>query len=172
MSQMAVHRIASKKSLTGNAKFKTTTKKQAGTYHVKFDGRGGSIGLKGGDGVLHVIETIKGGLPYKSIDTFHKSTGLPVQAIAEAVQIPPRTLIRRKAQGKLQPDESERLLRISTVFEKAVELFEGDRPAAMQWLRTPQPALGNATPFEFSKTEIGAREVEDVIGRLEHGVYT
>ena len=139
--------------------------------HVKFDNRGGSIGLKDG-ATLKVIESIKAGLPYKSIDTFHKFTDLPVQEIAEAVQIPPRTLIRRKSQGKLQPDESERLLRISTVFEKAVELFEGNAAAAMRWLQTPQPALGNETPFDFARTEIGAREVEDVIGRLEHGVYT
>jgi putative toxin-antitoxin system antitoxin component (TIGR02293 family) len=161
------------------------TKKQSGMHgvkakgiagksfiqRVKFDIRGGSIGLKDG-ATIKVIERIKSGLPYKSIDTFHKFTELSVQTIADAVQIPPRTLIRRKKKGKLLPDESERLLRISTVFEKAVELFEGDRTAAMQWLRTQQPALGNATPFDFSKTEIGAREVEDLIGRLEHGVYT
>jgi putative toxin-antitoxin system antitoxin component (TIGR02293 family) len=138
---------------------------------ITFSTRGGSIGLKDGR-TIKVIETIKAGLPYKSIETFHEHTDLPVQTIAEAVQIPPRTLIRRKAKGKFQPDESERLLRMSTVFEKAVELFEGDRDAAMRWLRTPQPALGNATPFDFARTEVGAREVEDLIGRLEHGVYT
>jgi putative toxin-antitoxin system antitoxin component (TIGR02293 family) len=159
-----------KKHSSREAKPKGPVKRPAG-YDLRFATRGGSIGLKDGT-TLKVIETIKSGLPYSSIDTFHKFTDLPVQTIAEAVQIPPRTLIRRKAKGKLAPDESERLLRMSNVFERAVELFEGDRAAAMRWLRTPQPALGNATPFDFARTEVGAREVEDVIGRLEHGVYT
>jgi putative toxin-antitoxin system antitoxin component (TIGR02293 family) len=148
------------------------TVRRAGTGRfVKFATRGSSIGLKDGT-TLKVIEALKAGFPYESIDTFHKNTDLPVQVIAEAVQIPARTLIRRKSKGKLQPEESERLLRISTVFEKAVELFDGDRTAAMRWLRAPQLALGNATPLDFARTEVGAREVEDVIGRLEHGVYT
>src|SRR5687767_5750943 len=117
---MALYRrAATKKYSSREAKPKASEKKQSVIYKVKFETRGGSIGLKDGT-TLKVIETIKAGLPYKAIDTFHKFTDLPVQTIAEAVQIPPRTLIRRKSKGKLQPAESERLLRISTVFEKAV----------------------------------------------------
>ena len=150
---------------------KNASGKSVSRREQKSTTRGSSIGLKDVT-TLKVIETIKAGLPYKSIETFHEYTELPVQTIAEAVQIPPRTLVRRKSTGKFQPDESERLLRMSTVFEKAVELFEGERDAAMRWLTTPQPALDNATPFDFARTELGAREVEDLIGRLEHGVYT
>ena len=41
----------------------------------------------------------------------------------------------------------------------------------MQWLATPQPGLNAEKPLEFARSEIGAREVEDLIGRLEHGVF-
>src|SRR5258706_218900 len=69
-------------------------------------------------------------------------------------------------------DESERLLRIATVFEKAVDLFEGDLVSARRWLSTPKKALGGETPLSFARTEIGGREVEALIGRLEHGVFS
>jgi len=91
--------------------------------------------------------------------------------IASVAGIAPRTLARRRNSGKFTWDESERLLRISAVFDRAVELFEGDVPAAAAWLTTPQPALGRRTPLAYSRTEVGAREVEDLIGRLEHGVF-
>jgi putative toxin-antitoxin system antitoxin component (TIGR02293 family) len=80
--------------------------------------------------------------------------------------------MRRKASGRLQPDESERLLRISSVFERALELFEGDVQRARRWLSTPSKELDGTSPLDFARTEIGAREVEDLIGRLEHGVFT
>jgi putative toxin-antitoxin system antitoxin component (TIGR02293 family) len=49
-------------------------------------------------------------------------------------------------------------------------LFEGDANAARQWLTAPQPALGGSTPGDYAATELGAREVENLIGRLEHGI--
>jgi putative toxin-antitoxin system antitoxin component (TIGR02293 family) len=72
----------------------------------------------------------------------------------------------------LQPDESDRLLRVSRVFARAIELFEGDDRAARHWLSTPQRALGGAVPLTLAKTKVGAREVERLVGRLEHGVFS
>ena len=63
------------------------------------------------------------------------------------------------------------MLRASTIFDMAVEMFEGDMRAARKWLETPQPGLGGETPLDFASTEVGAREVENLIGRLEHGVF-
>jgi putative toxin-antitoxin system antitoxin component (TIGR02293 family) len=91
--------------------------------------------------------------------------------IAQVLEIPDRTLARRKARGKFARDESEKLLRLSTVFEKAVELFEGDVPSAVAWLKSPKAALEHRTPLDYTRSELGAREVEDLIGRLEHGVF-
>lgn len=60
----------------------------------------------------------------------------------------------------------------STVFDRAVELFQGDEAAASQWLQSPAPALGNVAPLVMAETEDGAREVENLIGRISHGVVT
>ena len=58
------------------------------------------------------------------------------------------------------------------VLGKALELFEGDSRAAERWLSSPKAGLGGAVPSELAKTEAGAREVEALIGRLEHGVFS
>jgi len=59
--------------------------------------------------------------------------------------------------------DRQRLLRNSRVFGQAVELFEGDRDAASEWMFTPQPALGGKTPIDVATTELGSREVENGI---------
>jgi putative toxin-antitoxin system antitoxin component (TIGR02293 family) len=51
-------------------------------------------------------------------------------------------------------------------------LFEGDREAAIEWLGAPRPALGGVTPFSLIASEVGGREVEALIDRLEHGVFS
>lgn len=124
------------------------------------------------DDVPALVRQVEQGFPFRALQQFQKSSGLPMERIAALVRIPPRTLARRKAAGRLHPDESERLLRLSRVFDKAVALFEGDAPAARRWLATPKKALGGEIPLDFARTEVGAREVETLIGRLEHGVFS
>jgi putative toxin-antitoxin system antitoxin component (TIGR02293 family) len=131
---------------------------------VETDGAGGAT--------VQLIKAVNAGFPYEFLDKLSGSTGLTVDTIADTVLIPPRTLSRRKVERRLQPDESERLLRVSNLVSKTVDLFEGDRAAAMNWLQRPQKGLGDGVPLEFAKTEIGARAVEDLIGRLEHGVFS
>jgi putative toxin-antitoxin system antitoxin component (TIGR02293 family) len=97
--------------------------------------------------------------------------GISVARIAAIIGIPERTLARRKTKGRLTADESERLLRISRVFENTVDLFEGDNTNALKWLTTPKKAFENQTPLAYSRTELGAREVENLMGRLEHGIF-
>ena len=133
--------------------------------------RGRTLGLSS-SAVRNVVKQVEAGFPFAALEKFQMASGLPLAEIAGLLRIPPRTLVRRRAGGRLGPDESERLLRISTVFERAVELFEGDVTAARNWLLTPKKALAGEAPLLFSRTEIGAREVEALIGRLEHGVFS
>lgn len=117
-----------------------------------------------------LIRKVKEGLPYSAWERFTRFTGIPNDLAAKIVHIPLRTLSRRKEEGRLQPDESDRLVRVSRIFVRARELFAGATPAARQWLTTAAPALGGATPLEYASTEVGSREVETLIGRLEHGI--
>jgi putative toxin-antitoxin system antitoxin component (TIGR02293 family) len=113
---------------------------------------------------------VRKGLAYSSFVRFQRNTSLSARAIAELIQIPTRTLTRRKSEGKLAPEESDRLVRASRIFGRAMELFEGDSKAARAWLTAAQPALGGLVPLELARTDVGANEVESLIGRLEYGI--
>ncbi len=129
------------------------------------------LGMKSDDPAV-LIDRIRKGLPASAIDRFQKFTGLTTEELSQLVGIPLRSLSRRKKVGRLSPHQSDRLIRASKVFEEAVSLFDGDVEAARDWLQRPQRALGGEKPLTFAQTEIGAREVRDLIGRLEHGVFT
>jgi putative toxin-antitoxin system antitoxin component (TIGR02293 family) len=112
------------------------------------------------------------GLPFTSLRYLTEVMRMTLQDTAEILFMSARTLQRRKTEGRLHADESDRLLRLSRVFGRAIELFEGDSDAALRWMKKPLPALGLVTPLAMSKTEPGAIEVERLIGRLEHGVFS
>ena len=130
-----------------------------------------TLGLNVFDSV-QLVRRIKEGFPFSYLVRFQKSTALSWESIAQIVAIPKRTLARRQHGGRLQPEESDRVWRASTIFDMAVDLFEGDTVAAMKWLQSPQAGLGGEIPLEFASTEVGMREVENLIGRLEYGVVT
>jgi putative toxin-antitoxin system antitoxin component (TIGR02293 family) len=119
-----------------------------------------------------LIRRVDRGFGYRALESMAARSGIVVAELAATVGIPERTLARRKVSGRLTPEESERLLRISMVFESALELFEGDRAAAVKWLHTPRTVFDGQTPMAYSRTELGAREVDNLIGRLEHGVFS
>lgn len=133
--------------------------------------RGASLGLRT-TRTDELIQRIERGLSFQALQSLASVTGLPIRDLASVLGIPERTLARRNAAGKLAPEESERLLRIATVFEKALGLFEGDVKAAVAWLTTPKKVFGGRNPLAYARTELGAREVEALIGRLEHGVFS
>jgi putative toxin-antitoxin system antitoxin component (TIGR02293 family) len=119
-----------------------------------------------------LLHDIQRGLPFRSYDRLARNVGLPADRLLRLVDIARRTLVRRRTEGRFSPDESDRLLRAARVFGAALSLFEGDREAALAWLEEPQPAFGGAVPLELARTEIGAREVEDLAYRLEQGVFS
>ena len=86
--------------------------------------------------------------------------------------IPDRTLERRIADGAmLKIDEADGIARLLRVVTMARETFE-DAGLADSWLRSPNPALGDNIPIRMARTDLGGREVEAVLGRLVHGVFS
>ena len=136
---------------------------------VREHGYAALLGLKSSN-TVQLLEQVETGLPYKALERLQHNIAVSTLQLAELLRIPPRPLARRKSEGRLQPAESDRLLRLSRIFVQALKLFEGDFHGARAWLFSPQPAFAGHTPIEFAKTELGAREVEHVIGRLEHGI--
>jgi putative toxin-antitoxin system antitoxin component (TIGR02293 family) len=132
---------------------------------VHFKKRAGSIGL-GASSTLDLMKQIERGFAFETLLQLEENTGLSLSLLGWIIGIPPRTLVRRKAAGRIEPAESERLLRVSILFEKCVTSFKGDVNAAVAWLTSPKPALNNHPPLLFARTELGAREVEALISRV------
>ena len=122
-------------------------------------------------GTTHLISRIKKGLPLKIFEQLCRNLGIPEKELCRIVKIPPSTLARRKKSGQLSFEESERVFRIGRLYDKALEVFKQPE-LSRKWFREPALALGDVAPLEYSDTELGAKEVEDLLGRIEYGVFT
>lgn len=118
-----------------------------------------------------IIESIKNGLSVNELAVLQTSLDVPLERLAPKLGISRATLNRRMVEGRLEPGESDRLVRFAKLMGKAVEVFETEENAR-RWLTSPQIGLGGAVPLDYAETEVGAREVEDLLGRIEYGVYS
>ncbi|OGA22004.1 MAG: antitoxin [Betaproteobacteria bacterium RIFCSPLOWO2_02_FULL_67_19] len=120
---------------------------------------------------LDWVAVIRRGLPAAALESLTGNLALPQAELGAMLGIPERTLARRKKEGTLSPEESAKLVRLARVVRRASEVFE-TRDAALDWLRRPNRALGGEAPLWLLDTEIGAESVTDLLGRIEHGVFS
>lgn len=114
--------------------------------------------------------TIREGVPASSVKALEKADIVNRDDIR--MIIPDRTLERRiKAQEPLKTEEADGIARLIRVVAHARRVFD-DVDLADEWLRSPNPALSGAVPIRMAATDIGAREVEVILGRIEHGVFS
>jgi len=118
-----------------------------------------------------LIRQIQKGLRFSELETLQNSLHMPFEQLAAKLAISRSTLQRRKAAGRLSPDESDKVIRYSRLVRQAADLF-GDIEKARAWLKHPQYGLGGAVPLDYARTEEGAREVENLLGRMKYGVYS
>lgn len=118
-----------------------------------------------------LIKELKAGLAVQELDDLRSSLDLPMERLVPMLGISKATLHRRKAAGRLDLVESDRVLRFARLLGKAAAVLESVENARL-WLTSPQIGLGGAVPLEYAETEVGAREVEDLLGRIEYGVYS
>src|SRR6266566_3829027 len=109
-----------------------------------------------------LIEVLREGLPVQELDALQVILDVPMEKLGTMLGISKATLHRRKGTGKLDPDESDRVVRFARLMGKAVEVMESEENAR-QWLASPQLGLGGAVPLDYAETEVGAREVEDLL---------
>ncbi|MEN8260787.1 MAG: antitoxin Xre/MbcA/ParS toxin-binding domain-containing protein [Pseudomonadota bacterium] len=122
---------------------------------------------------LDLAELIMLGLPRKAALAVRARLKLSEKELAFSLGVSPRTLQRQaKAEiERLNPAQGDRLYRLARIVAFAEEVFE-DRERAHRWLREPQRGLGNRVPLDLLQSEVGAREVEDLLGRIEFGVFS
>jgi len=118
-----------------------------------------------------LIRKIQKGLRFSELETLQNSIDLPFEQLAAQLAISRSTLQRRKVSGRLSPDESDKVIRYSRLVQQAADFF-GEIGKARAWLKHPQYGLGGAVPLDYARTEAGAREVENLLGRMKYGVYS
>ena len=113
-------------------------------------------------------EHIEAGLPFNALASFIHDQDK--HAVLDALRISKRTFDRRREQGRLLPEESDRLYRLVQLYGLAADVMGSDT-AGRTWMTQPARALDGRTPLETIRNDAGARQVEDLLLRIEFGVY-
>jgi putative toxin-antitoxin system antitoxin component (TIGR02293 family) len=123
------------------------------------------------DHVKMAALALRGLSPLAALDLARR-LGVSQERLSELAQIAKTTLHRRMKENQpLAQDESERVIRLFGLYQRAVEVFEEEKRAT-RWFSSHPKALGGKTPLEFMETEPGARYVEKLLGRIEQGVFS
>ena len=133
---------------------------------------GGKGTVQGSPESLHEwVAALKHGLPAASALAFKDTLRLTNDELADLLGVSARTILRWAPATRLDLVTGDRLLRTARLFAIATDVLE-DEEAAVRWLRSPQNGLGGAVPLALATTDVGARAVETLLGRMEHGVFT
>ena len=116
-------------------------------------------------------DRVRTGLPYQSLESVRERLNLSLPEAAIVLHVPLRTLARRRHGRKLDADESDRLYRLARIAGQAVAVL-GTEEKAATWLRRANRALNGEVPLGLLDTDLGARQIEDVLGRMAHGVVS
>jgi putative toxin-antitoxin system antitoxin component (TIGR02293 family) len=119
-----------------------------------------------------LTELTREGLPVAAFLELSERLGVDKKRLAAILGISERTLSRRLASDqRLTRDESDRTMRLARIFAKAEDTF-GRPEKAARWMQTPNLALGDEVPLELLDTDAGARTVEEVLYRIDYGMFS
>ncbi len=114
---------------------------------------------------------IEQGLEANVLKRFELLFPQSAQGVRTTLKISERTLTRRRQAGRFSPDESDRLYRLISLYLQAADVLESVE-AADHWMTSPALALGNLTPLVCAQNEAGAKQIGDLLVRIDHGVYS
>ncbi|HMO44715.1 MAG TPA: DUF2384 domain-containing protein [Rubrivivax sp.] len=112
------------------------------------------------------------GMPVRSVEVLKRSIAIPDNQLAALLGISEKTLSRaRAANGRLDRVASDRLFRVARIAALSIEVLESVQPA-LHWLKRPQVGLGGKVPLSMLASDAGRDQVEKLLLRIEHGVYS
>ncbi len=119
-----------------------------------------------------IIEGARQGVSTQRVDQLSQLLGLSLKEMAALLQIAERTLHRFRSEGRLDQQASERLLLLDNLAAHGLQVFDDRADALANWLRYPLRELQSQTPFQLLTTISGFSLVDDVLTRIEYGVYS
>lgn len=118
---------------------------------------------------IALSDMIREGLSVRLVERAAKRLGLTERDLTGFGIIAPRTLRHSKAAGRLSAGQSDRVTRFFRIYQKAVDSF-GAGETARAWLCRATRALEGRRPVDLLDTEEGARLVESLLTRIDHGL--
>jgi len=116
-----------------------------------------------------LLARVREGLPFAAAAAVMDRYAISRDGLCAILHLSRRNFLRRRTQTRLSPDESDRLYRLARVLAHANRVFE-DPAASADWIRTPNLALGEQPPLALLDTDLGVEQVDQVLGRIEHGI--
>lgn len=117
-----------------------------------------------------LIEIIRSGIETKYLKKIQEFTGLSDNEMGDVLPISKRQLVRYASEHRLNKEITSHIIQILELYQKGFKLFGTKKFNA--WVRTENKILGSIKPIELMDTSIGIEMIEDIIGRIEHGVYS
>lgn len=121
---------------------------------------------------LAIIEQARQGVPTQQVDQLTGLLQVSYKEMAAVLQVAERTLHRFRGEGHLDEHASERLLLVENLAAHGLLVFDGQADALADWLRYPLRELNGQTPLQLLTTISGFGLVDDVLTRIEYGVYS
>ena len=109
------------------------------------------------------------GLEFGEFEALRRQLDLSLEELSARLGLSRATIEKRKATGRLTPDESGKVVFFARLLGHAVH-FLGGLEEARRWLKAPQRGLHGAVPLDHARTDLGAREVENLLTRLDYGI--
>lgn len=112
------------------------------------------------------------GIPKSSVDQLANYLGVSRKSMAEDIlDLSVKTLERKSPADKLDKRTSSHALEIAKIMQHAYVVFE-DEEKVKQWINRENKALNGMKPLQLFDTLTGLNMVNDVLGRIEEGVYS
>lgn len=120
---------------------------------------------------LDFYDVVSSGIPKLSVDILAEIMEIPMTRMALLLNLSYKTLTRKNIKDLLDPVVSSHTYELSGVIAKGLEVFE-DGDKLNKWLNKENRALKGKKPFDLLNTPTGIRLVNQILGRLEEGVYS
>ncbi|MEM6321239.1 MAG: antitoxin Xre/MbcA/ParS toxin-binding domain-containing protein [Bacteroidota bacterium] len=119
---------------------------------------------------MDYVALSRSGIPMTTFQKILEFTSLQQKEMAALLPISERQIARYDDNHTLKKEVSSHLIQLTELFDRGYEVFGEEK--FQIWIRTKNRTLGNVTPLTLLDTSIGIQIVTDLIGRIEHGVYS
>jgi putative toxin-antitoxin system antitoxin component (TIGR02293 family) len=117
------------------------------------------------------MEMVEEGISKKTLEELKNNAELDYDQLAEMLNVARATLINKKGNEKFNQDVSDKIMVLADIYSYGYEVFE-DKDHFNEWIFRKNQALGNQTPFDLLHNTFGREEVKNLIGRIDHGIYS